>query len=102
LAIQADAMVCRHTLEHIRDVPQFLELTHAWAGRDADRVVLFEGPASERILDEGAFWDVYYEHCSHFVKSSLEYAFQRTGFQVDALRWSTMTSISFSKLIQRK
>jgi hypothetical protein len=83
LAIQADAMVCRHTLEHIRGVPQFLELVHAWASRDAERVVLFEVPASERILDEGAFWDVFYEHCSYFVKSSLEYAFQRVGFHVD-------------------
>lgn len=82
LAIQADAMVCRHTLEHIRDLPQFLELVHAWAGRDARRVVLFEVPACERILAEGAFWDVYYEHCSYFVKSSLEYAFQRAGFNV--------------------
>jgi SAM-dependent methyltransferase len=82
-AIQADALVCRHTLEHIRDVPHFLELVHAWARRDADRVVLFEVPASERILDEGAFWDVYYEHCSYFVKSSLEYAFRRAGFHVD-------------------
>jgi hypothetical protein len=82
LAIQAEAMVCRHTLEHIHDVPQFLELAHAWARRDADRVVLFEVPASERVLDEAAFWDVYYEHCSYFVKSSLEYAFQRAGFHV--------------------
>lgn len=82
LAIQANAMVCRHTLEHIRDVPQFLELVHAWARRDADRVVLFEVPASERILDEGAFWDVYYEHCSYFLKSSLKYAFERAGFHV--------------------
>lgn len=82
LAIQADAMVCRHTLEHIPDVPGFLELVHAWARRDADRVVLFEVPASERILREGAFWDVYYEHCNYFVKSSLEYAFQRAGFNV--------------------
>jgi hypothetical protein len=83
LAIQADAMVCRHTLEHIRDVPQFLHLLHAWASREAERVVLFEVPASERILDEAAFWDVFYEHCSYFVKSSLEYAFQRAGFHVD-------------------
>jgi hypothetical protein len=76
-------MVCRHTLEHVRDIPQFLELLHAWASRDAERVVLFEVPASERILDEGAFWDVFYEHCSYFVKSSLEYAFQRAGFHLD-------------------
>jgi hypothetical protein len=82
LAIQADALVCRHTLEHISDLPQFLALVHAWARGNADRVVLFEVPASERILDEGAFWDVYYEHCSYFVKSSLEYAFRRAGFHV--------------------
>jgi SAM-dependent methyltransferase len=83
LAIQADALVCRHTLEHIDDVARFLELVHGWARRDADRVVLFEVPACERILDEGAFWDVYYEHCSYFVKASLEYAFHRAGFHVD-------------------
>lgn len=80
--LEADAMVCRHTLEHIHDVRQFLELVHAWARRDAGRVVLFEVPASERILAEGAFWDVYYEHCGYFVESSLKYAFKRAGFDV--------------------
>src|SRR5207248_192947 len=79
---EADAVVCRHTLEHIADVAGFLRLLARWARRKRDRVVLFEVPASERIFAEGAFWDVYYEHCGYFTESSLAFAFARAGFEV--------------------
>jgi hypothetical protein len=45
-------------------------------------VVLFELPATERLLDEGAFWDVYYEHSNYFTARSLTHAFERAGFEV--------------------
>ena len=82
LDIQADAVVCRHTLEHIDDVGSFLRLLVQWARRGRDRVVLFEVPATERVLAECAFWDVYYEHCSYFTASSLGQAFRGAGFEV--------------------
>jgi hypothetical protein len=80
--LDASALICRHTLEHIGDVHGFLTTVHAWADRDPNRVVLFELPASERIFKERAFWDVYYEHCNYFTSPTLRMAFESTGFEV--------------------
>ena len=79
---EADAVVCRHTLEHIPDVRAFLGLLAQWARRAPARVVLFEVPATERILAEAAFWDVYYEHCNYFTGASLQWAFESAGFEI--------------------
>ena len=78
----ADAVVCRHTLEHVADVRGFLALLAQWAGRAPGRVVLFEVPATERVLEEAAFWDIYYEHCNYFTADSLVHAFEAAGFDV--------------------
>jgi hypothetical protein len=80
--IDAKAAVCRHTLEHIEDVDGFLQALHGWAARDDDRMVLFELPATERLLAERGFWDIYYEHCNYFTARSLAHAFERAGFEV--------------------
>lgn len=82
LAVAADAAVCRHTLEHVPDVHGFLRSVASWAVRDEGRVVLFELPATERLLEERAFWDVYYEHCNYFTRTSLVQAFERAGLEV--------------------
>jgi hypothetical protein len=44
--------------------------------------VLVEVPDVERVLEEVAFWDLFYEHCSYFTADSLRFAFERTGFEV--------------------
>lgn len=80
--IEADALVCRHTLEHIPDLREFLGHLASWARRRQNRVVLFEVPATERILTERAFWDVYFEHCNYFTADSLSCAFGIAGFNV--------------------
>jgi SAM-dependent methyltransferase len=82
ITCDADAVVCRHTLEHVPDVRAFLGLLAQWAQRVSGRVVLFEVPAAERILSEAAFWDVYYEHCNYFTAASLQWAFESAGFEV--------------------
>jgi hypothetical protein len=35
-----------------------------------------------RVLEEEAFWDIYYEHCSYFSIGSLARLFRTTGFEV--------------------
>src|SRR4029077_3851622 len=50
-----------------------------------DSVVFFQVPDVNRILKEGAFWDVYYEHCSYFSAASLKHLFTRTGFAVQRI-----------------
>ena len=47
-----------------------------------DAVVFFQVPDMKRILQERAFWDVYYEHCSYFTAGSLDRLFTRAGFDV--------------------
>jgi hypothetical protein len=47
-----------------------------------DSVIFFQVPDVARILEEGAFWDVYYEHCSYFSATSLRRLFTGTGFSV--------------------
>lgn len=80
--IQADAVVCRHTLEHISPVAEFLTLIREAVGERTDVVALFELPDVLRVLRETAFWDVYYEHCSYFTIGSLVRLFRRCGFEV--------------------
>jgi len=82
LDLAADALVCRHTLEHIQDVHGFLLLLHRWAAADPQRVVLFEIPDAERIFAERAFWDIYYEHCNYFTEQTTTNAFVLAGFDV--------------------
>lgn len=81
-SIEADAIVCRHTLEHIAPVGEFMTTIRRSIGDRLDTVVLFELPDVQRVLDETAFWDVYYEHCSYFTPGSLTRLFERTGFEV--------------------
>ncbi|MBW3578478.1 MAG: methyltransferase domain-containing protein [Actinobacteria bacterium] len=80
--LQADAIVCRHTLEHIHPVSDFLHTVRRNIGDRRDAVVLFELPDTLRVLREVAFWDVYYEHCSYFTIGSLIRLFRSCGFDV--------------------
>lgn len=75
----AAALVCRHAIEHIGDVAGFLAMVADWAAAHPDAPILFEAPGTERILAEGAFWDVFYEHCNYFTADTLADSFARAG-----------------------
>jgi SAM-dependent methyltransferase len=79
----ADLVCCKMTLEHIFDVADFVGavVRNLDAGRNP--VVFFQVPDADRILDQGAFWDIYYEHVSYFTPGSLSRLFQRAGFAVE-------------------
>ncbi len=83
--LQADYLCCRHTLEHIAPVSDFLRLVRATIGERRHVNVYFELPDMERVLQQGAFWDVYYEHCSYFTRGSLARLFRAAGFDVRRL-----------------
>ena len=80
--LPADVIVCRHTLEHIAPVAEFLRGVRTAIGDRLDTIVLFELPDVLRVLREGAFWDMYYEHCSYFSPGSLARLFRAEGFEV--------------------
>ncbi|TSD82714.1 methyltransferase domain-containing protein, partial [Mycobacterium sp. KBS0706] len=82
--LPAAALVCRHTLEHIPDVAGFLGLVADWARRNPASPILIEVPGTERILAEGAFWDIFYEHCNYFTLNTLSEAFVRAGLAVES------------------
>jgi hypothetical protein len=80
--LDADVVVCRHTIEHIAPVGEFMASIRAGIGERGDTMVLFDLPDVVRVLREAAFWDIYYEHCSYFSPGSLARLFRRSGFDV--------------------
>lgn len=83
--LQADYVCCRHTLEHIAPVRDFVRLVRETIGERRHVNVFFELPDMERVLEQGAFWDVYYEHCTYFTRGSLARLFRAAGFDVHRL-----------------
>jgi SAM-dependent methyltransferase len=80
--LKADLVCCRHTLEHIPDTGDFMQTVREAIGDHTDTIVFFELPDMVRVLQEAAFWDIYYEHCSYFSLGSLARLFRRTDFEV--------------------
>jgi len=80
--LPGDFVCCRHTLEHLGDVGRFVADLRAAIGARGDVLLFLEVPETLRVLDEGAFWDVYYEHCSYFTPGSLARLVRRSGFEI--------------------
>jgi Methyltransferase domain/C-methyltransferase C-terminal domain len=80
--VRGDLVMCRHTLEHIGDVREFMQRVRRTVGERDDTIVFFEVPDVQRVLSEQAFWDIYYEHCSYFSLGSLARLFRACGFEV--------------------
>jgi SAM-dependent methyltransferase len=78
-------VACRHTLEHIPEVARFIGDIVSVIGQDAGTGIFFETPDVRRVLAEGAFWDIYYEHCSYFSLGSHARLFRRAGLDVTKL-----------------
>ena len=81
--VWADFVCCKMTLEHIATPLEFLQTIRRALGEQRDTRVFFQVPEVIRILREGAFWDMYYEHCSYFTAVSLAGVFRRAGFTVN-------------------
>jgi SAM-dependent methyltransferase len=83
--LHADYVCCRHTLEHIAPVLDFVRLVRTTIGDRRHVNVFFELPDMERVLQQGAFWDIYYEHCTYFTRGSLARLFRSAGFDIHRL-----------------
>lgn len=79
--IKADCIICRHTMEHIHCVGEFLRIIRdSCAG--SRPILFFEVPSVLRILKDQAFWDIFGEHCNYFSPASLARLFRRYQFEV--------------------
>ncbi len=79
LDIHADVIILRHVLEHIINPFEFIHKvakSNNYMGR-----IYIEVPDFEWIVNKGAFWDIFYEHCNYFTKESLSsfFNFSETG-----------------------
>jgi SAM-dependent methyltransferase len=83
--LSVDAVLCRHTLEHIAPVHDFVRSIREMIGQRDDVWVVFETPDLKRVLREAAFWDIYYEHCSYFSPGAHARLFRQHGFDVTHL-----------------
>jgi len=84
--LRADVILCRHTLEHIARVAEFVRAIRAMSSAGEGTWTVFETPDAKRVLAEGAFWDIYYEHCSYFSSGSHARLFRQEEFEVTDLR----------------
>jgi hypothetical protein len=78
----ADFVYCRMTLEHIPNAAEFVSMVRRAIENHPDVIVFFQVPDVTRILQDCAFEDVYYEHCSYFSPGSLARLFRNCGFEV--------------------
>jgi SAM-dependent methyltransferase len=78
-----DVLLCRHVIEH---VPRPADFAAEVAGRLPARVqVYFETPSLEWILENGAFWDLFYEHCNYFTAEALANVLRLAGLAPESV-----------------
>jgi SAM-dependent methyltransferase len=80
--VAADAVVCRHVIEHVADPAAMLTSVRRALDGLPDARVYFETPCVEWILRNHVVWDFFYEHCSLFTAGSIRRLFERCGFEV--------------------
>jgi len=80
--LSVDLLVCKMTFEHIQMAEDFLSQIRRNLEHNPDTIVFFQVPESRRIFRDGAFEDIYYEHCTYFTPGSLGRLFRRCGFSV--------------------
>jgi SAM-dependent methyltransferase len=77
----ADFVACRQVLEHIVNPRNFLSsIQRSIAGKDS-AVIFFEVPNLMYTLEKRGIWDLIYEHCGYYSAWSLDYLFDKTGFE---------------------
>jgi 2-polyprenyl-3-methyl-5-hydroxy-6-metoxy-1,4-benzoquinol methylase len=69
--LAADALICRHVIEHIHRPIPFLRLLHQAVATSPHAHVFFETPDITWIFQQRVMWDLYYEHCVRPVQPKL-------------------------------
>ena len=79
---KVDFLCCKMTLEHIPEPLDFMRMIRRSLETSDHVTIFFMVPDATGILRDGAFEDIYYEHCSYFAPISLSRLFQRAEFTV--------------------
>jgi SAM-dependent methyltransferase len=100
----ADVILCRHTLEHIAPVAEFIRSIRKCICTHTDMWVVFETPDAKRVLAEGAFWDIYYEHCSYFSPGAHARLFRQEGFDIMdlAVQYGDQYIVQYAKPVSKR
>lgn len=85
--LTGDLVISRHLMEHVPNVGEFFGWLAESAQSTKGSAVFTEVPDTARVLEEGAFWDVYHEHCSYFTIGSLARSIREAGMTVTNLRY---------------
>jgi SAM-dependent methyltransferase len=78
---QVEAVVTRHTIEHVPDPLQFLRTIGSCMSSAPEARLFVETPDVEWILRNFQLQDLFYEHCSLFSPRSIEFALTAAGFE---------------------
>jgi hypothetical protein len=81
----ADVVLSRHVIEHVDTPVEMLALMRGAIEAAPDPRFFLETPDVAWILEGQVVWDFFYEHCSYFTCSSLDFAAQRAGLALDRL-----------------
>jgi 2-polyprenyl-3-methyl-5-hydroxy-6-metoxy-1,4-benzoquinol methylase len=77
--LSPDAVICRHVIEHIHNPADFL--SEIRASMPENSLLILETPDVNWILKNNVIFDFFYEHCSYWNISSLEYVLRMSGFE---------------------
>ncbi|MGV8121192.1 MAG: class I SAM-dependent methyltransferase [Candidatus Xenobiia bacterium LiM19] len=75
-------LILRHVLEHIPDLSRFFKTISQSLPFTDDSVLLIEVPDFEWIVREKTYFDITYEHCNYFLKSTLAECAAQMGFKL--------------------
>lgn len=81
LRLRPNAVVSRHTIEHVPDPVTFLKAIRSGLDQDSEAVICIETPDVDWIIANCAVQDFFYEHCSIFTVAALTLALRRAGFR---------------------
>jgi hypothetical protein len=77
-----DFICCLSVFEDIPDPLGFLTMLRQAIGERTDTRLYFEVPDIAHTLGNQLTWGIYYEQCNFFTRSSLEFIFRKSGFEV--------------------
>ncbi len=77
-----DLLVCRHVIEHIDSIGEFIIELAEIARQTETKLVMLETPRLEWIFENQTIWDFFHEHRCYFGMSVLRQLCQAAGFEV--------------------